>query len=126
MRAGVTQGRRVIHIAVHSFTDNLDGEIRNAEVGLLYDPARPGERALCRRWEQILRDLEPTFRVRHNYPYRGDADGLATWLRKEFTDPQYVGVELELNQALLASPRRRLVKTVLAESVAELLEAAVS
>jgi predicted N-formylglutamate amidohydrolase len=118
---GVARGRRVVHIAVHSFTDNLNGEIRNADIGLLYDPARPGELTLCKRWETILGELEPALRVRRNYPYRGDADGLSTWLRKRFDDSQYVGVELELNQALLASPRIRLVKKVLADSIAKLL-----
>ena len=115
------QGRRVVHIAVHSFTDVLDDQVRNADIGLLYDPARPGERALCKRWEQILRELDPALRVRRNYPYRGNADGLATWLRREFPDASYVGVELELNQALLASPRCRPMKLVLAASIARLL-----
>ena len=121
VRDGVAQGRRVVHIAVHSFTPVLDGETRNAEIGLLYDPARPGERALCRRWQEILREMDPTLRVRRNYPYQGNADGLATWLRREFPDADYAGVELELNQALLASQRCRALKPVLATSIARLL-----
>jgi len=47
----VARGRRVIHISSHSFTPELDGEVRTADVGLLYDPARRGEAALCARWK---------------------------------------------------------------------------
>jgi hypothetical protein len=36
--------------------------------------------------------------VRRNYPYRGYADGLTTWLRKRYPDPAYAGIELEINQ----------------------------
>ena len=121
VRQSVAQRRRVIHIAVHSFTPVLDSKTRNADIGLLYDPARPGESALCKRWEQILRELDPMLRVRRNYPYRGNADGLATWIRREFPDALYAGMELELNQALLASSRCRPLKSVLAASIARVL-----
>ena len=44
--------RRVIHISAHSFVPVLNGSTRNADIGLLYDPARADERALCARWSQ--------------------------------------------------------------------------
>ena len=121
VRDGVAEGRRVVHIAVHSFTPVLDGETRDADIGLLYDPARPGERALCRCWQEVLEEMDPTLRVRRNYPYQGNADGLSTWLRRAFADAEYAGIELELNQALLASERCRSLKPVLAESIERLL-----
>jgi len=31
----IARGHRVVHIAVHSFTPELDGDVRNADVGLL-------------------------------------------------------------------------------------------
>ncbi len=37
----IAAGRRVVHISSHSFTPVLDGRVRNADIGLLYDPARP-------------------------------------------------------------------------------------
>lgn len=46
---------------------------------------------------------------------------LATWLRREFPDALYAGVELELNQALLTSSRCRLLKPVLATSITRVL-----
>ena len=94
----VTTGRRVVHVSSHSFTPVLDGRRRNADVGLLYDPARPGERALCARWNRTLAARARPLRVRRNYPYQGKNDGLTSHLRRRFTAAQYVGVEIEINQ----------------------------
>jgi len=95
---------RVVHISVHSFTPILNGKSRNADIGLLYDPKRPGERGLARRWKQRLGSQLP-LRVRCNYPYRGTADGFTTYLRTRFRDGLYSGIEIEINQRLLPLPR---------------------
>lgn len=94
----VAQGRRVIHISSHSFTPQLDGKIRNTDIGLLYDPARPAEKELCRRWQAALMVETQNLRVRRNYPYTGNSDGLTAHLRRLFAPEAYVGIELEINQ----------------------------
>ncbi|MEP6942511.1 MAG: N-formylglutamate amidohydrolase [Betaproteobacteria bacterium] len=94
----IAAGRRVVHVSSHSFTPVLDGRRRNADIGLLYDPARPGERALCARWSRSLAPRVQPLRVRRNYPYEGKNDGLTSHLRRRFTATQYVGVEIEINQ----------------------------
>jgi predicted N-formylglutamate amidohydrolase len=119
--AGAVSGRRVVHIAIHSFTGVLDGQQRNAEIGLLYDPIRTGEANLCKRWIEALHELLPDFRVRRNYPYRGNTDGLTTWLRRKFPDATYAGIELELNQTLLASSDCRRLKQSLGASLSKIL-----
>jgi predicted N-formylglutamate amidohydrolase len=93
----LADGQAVRHVSVHSFTPELGGEIRNADVGLLYDPASLAERELCMRWQAML--AERGWRVRRNYPYLGTADGHTSALRRQF-GMQYAGIELELNQAL--------------------------
>jgi len=95
----VDGGQSVLHVSVHSFTRALDGKRRNGDIGLLYDPSRPAELDLCRRWRSLLA-ADPEFRVRRNYPYRGVADGLVKALRKRFPDPAYAAVELEVCQDL--------------------------
>ncbi len=110
----VRAGRRVLHVAVHSFTPVLRGERRNADLGLLYDPARRGEAALCARWMRELSGLDPRLRVRLNFPYLGTSDGLTTALRAVHPARVYVGIELELNQRLLGSaPGRRRAEAAL-------------
>lgn len=96
----VGQGRRVIHIASHSFTPQLDGEIRNADIGLLYDPQRSTEKTICLRWQKALTASSQNIRVRRNYPYTGNSDCLCSYLRRRFTPGEYVGIELEINQRL--------------------------
>ena len=93
----LAQNARVRHVSVHSFTPVLGVQVRNADIGLLYDPARSAETRFCRTWQARLRARG--WRVRRNYPYRGAADGHTTALRKHFAQG-YLGVELELNQAL--------------------------
>ena len=121
--AAVARGHRVVHVAVHSFTPELDGEVRNADIGFLYDSKRKREAALCRQWAAILHRLDPALRLRHNYPYRGDSDGLTTWLRKRHPESRYRGVELEINQALVGSRGWRRFQTNVATSLRELLGA---
>lgn len=121
----IRTGRLVLHVGVHTFTPALAGETRNADIGLLYDPRRRPEREICDRWAKVLREIDHPLRVRKNYPYRGAADGLTTSLRREFPATSYLGIELEINQALAASPdagkRREIARTV-ARSLAQLLD----
>jgi predicted N-formylglutamate amidohydrolase len=102
-------GARALHVGVHSFAPVWHGRVRRVDVGLLYDPARAGERALCRAWAKALRRSAPELRVRRNQPYRG------------------LGVELELNQRLLVGARAdvpRLRALLLAALAAALRERA--
>lgn len=117
LSAAVAAGERVVHVGVHSFTPELDGEIRNADVTLLYDSGRPLEKAFAHAWRERLSAARPELRVRFNYPYLGTADGLTTWLRRRHPAGSYLGFELEVNQALLDSSRGRSVGEALAESL---------
>lgn len=97
----VKRDRRVVHISSHSFTPRLNGTVRRADIGLLYDPARPGEFAICRLWKAAFKRVAPELTVRRNYPYQGKGDGLTTHLRRRYPPDAYVGLELEVNQALV-------------------------
>jgi predicted N-formylglutamate amidohydrolase len=103
----VPRGQRVIHISSHSFTAELNGRVRNADVGLLYDPVRRGEAELCARWKEVLAAIAPELRVRRNYPYAGKGDGLTSHLRLRFAPCDYVGIELEVNQSIVIAAGRR-------------------
>jgi predicted N-formylglutamate amidohydrolase len=108
----------VLHLAVHSFAPRLKGRERNADVGLLYDPARRLERLWCGAMKGWLRQQAPDLRVRRNYPYLGRTDGLTTSLRRELVGERYLGIELELNQRLATDPRQlRRVSGLLARGI---------
>lgn len=103
----IRRGARVVHVSSHSFTPVMDGRVRNADVGFLYDPGRHGEVALAGRWMQALQSREPSLRLRRNYPYTGRSDGFCAWLRRHYGADSYVGIELEVNQrhATAGGPR---------------------
>ena len=94
----VAAGQCVVHVASHSFTPELHGVVRQADVAWLYDPRRPGETVLASRWLHALRQRRPDLKLRRNYPYEGKGDGLTSLLRKRHAPDQYVGIELEVNQ----------------------------
>lgn len=99
------KGKSTLHLSIHSFTPVLSGEVRNCEIGLLYDPRRKLEMAFAQRLKVAIQNefatSTPTLRIRMNYPYRGYSDGHTTALRKLLSKTQYMGLELEFNQAWL-------------------------
>jgi len=120
--ARARRGVWVVHVAIHSFTPALRGEVRNADIGLLYDPRRRRETDLCRSWKAVLTETAPDLRVRFNYPYRGGADGLTKHLRQRFPAGAYVGIELEMNQRRLqTSADRAAMAGTIARSMRRLL-----
>lgn len=100
VRTVIDGGDVCLHLAVHSFTAEYEGEKRDGEAGVLYDPAHPLEAELS---ERMLFAMRPKLDVRPNYPYSGVADALCTSLRAELPREQYAGIEIELSQALLAT-----------------------
>jgi predicted N-formylglutamate amidohydrolase len=121
---GIARRGKVIHLSCHSFTNNLNGVVRNADIGLLYDPARQGERDLCANWKSALKVSAPDCIVRRNFPYQGRDDGLTPALRKKFPADVYLGIELELNQKNLLFPSRQW--TLLRESIISSLDTVLS
>ncbi len=87
----------IVHLGIHSFTPELNGKVRNADIGILYDPSRPKECELAKVIKAEIKRLHPEMKVRFNYPYKGTSDGLTTTLRKKF-GPRYAGLEIEINQ----------------------------
>lgn len=93
----LSRQQRIYHLSMHSFTPVLNGQKRDADIGLLYDPKNKLEKAFCKQWKEFLKKELPQFRVRFNYPYKGIADGFTTYLRKKHPF-NYAGIEFELNQ----------------------------
>lgn len=124
LRRTQRQGRRVLHLSVHSFSPRLDGETRRADLGLLYDPGRKLESKFCETWKGHLNDLAPNLNVRMNYPYRGVADGLTAHFRRHFPKDCYVGIELEVSQKFPAGTRRTWWKLI--KQIAVALERAIA
>lgn len=120
----VSADRQVLHVSVHSFTPELNGEIRQADIGLLYDPKRKREQEFCKNWKAALQTRDKELTVRFNYPYLGISDGFTTYLRRKFNDRQYQGVELEVNQKYALNPDKEWekVKQDLRETLLQTLE----
>lgn len=120
-------GLGIVHISSHSFTPVMDGKERQADIGLLYDPARPGEAAFCEEWLSALKRRAPLFRARRNYPYYGKSDGFCTHLRKHYSPDRYIGIELEINQkhVLRGNSTWKTLRQLVLQSLADVVRLAV-
>jgi predicted N-formylglutamate amidohydrolase len=121
-RSAIRSHGAAVHVGVHSFTPVMGGRLRDADIGLLYDPRRPAEAVFCELWTIALARIAPELHVRRNYPYRGWSDGLTTALRAALPPARYLGIELEVNQALVAmSAAWARTRSAIAESLALVL-----
>jgi predicted N-formylglutamate amidohydrolase len=100
-------GLSVIHISMHSFVNRFRSQTRTVDVGLLFDPGRPLETALCTEWLEAFGKTEPNLRALPNEPYAGTDDGLTTTCRQRFPADSYLGIEVEINNRFSKrSPKR--------------------
>jgi predicted N-formylglutamate amidohydrolase len=90
----------VLHLSVHSFTDVYQGQVRDLDLGILFDPDRPLELSVAEHLERQLAGGPDI--VRRNAPYDGRADALTTALRRKLGERlPYAGVEIELSHRRL-------------------------
>jgi len=114
--------KHVFHIAVHSFTPQLNGFKRYTDIGVLYDQSRPREALFCNKIKEALMHEHP-LRIAFNYPFRGCGDGVTVWLRRHFGD-SYCGIELEANQEIFFRSQRQWQQ--LSKHLAQAIEYAVN
>lgn len=119
----LAKNRTAVHIAMHSMTDQLNGQKRRMHLALLYNPTVKEEVRFASLWIKELRLMFPYFIIARNKPYRGDNDGVTVEMRKE--NKNYIGIELEMNQALLLEMNAR-QKKHFSNKLARSLEAALS
>ncbi|MGB3966753.1 MAG: N-formylglutamate amidohydrolase [Planctomycetota bacterium] len=89
-----------LHLSVHSFTPQLNGVVRENDIGLLHDPDRSWEVTFCDAMKPLL--ASHGLSARRNFPYFGNTDGLTSHLRRVLPPNHYVGIEIECNQRLVA------------------------
>lgn len=117
------KGGKVFHLSVHTFTPQLNGAVRNADIGILYDPSRAEEKSLAATLKAAILKEDHGLKVRFNYPYLGKADGFTTSLRSLFRE-NYLGIELEVNQKFVTGNKMDLkVKKIIYNSIKHLLDA---
>lgn len=96
----------VIHLSVHSLTPELNGQCRDFDIALLFDPQRPMEVELCEIWSHHMQAIDASLRIAFNTPYKGTDDGLVESFRRQFDEKAYIGIEIEYNQSLLRNLNR--------------------
>ncbi len=106
-----------LHLSMHSFTPVLNHQVRELEIGLLFDPDRENEVNFSKKFQHELRVRLPDFRIGFNEPYKGTDDGLTTHLRTKFSAHTYLGIEVEVNQKLVSTSAFENLKRALTEGL---------
>ncbi|MBU1043371.1 MAG: N-formylglutamate amidohydrolase [Candidatus Omnitrophica bacterium] len=106
INTAVKKKQQVLHVSVHSFTPVLAGKQRNADIGLLYAPARQAEAGFSNILKKKIQAIDQGFQVRCNYPYQGKSNSLVTFFRNYLPPADYLGIELEINQKILNNPKQ--------------------
>lgn len=82
-----------VHLSIHSFTPSLNGDERDFDMGILFDPER---RLDVHTAEVLIRGLNLAgLQTYANRPYLGTGDGLTTALRQVHGPDVYAGIEVE-------------------------------
>lgn len=87
-----------LNFSIHSFTPVLNDEVRNCDMGILYDPKRPREKKIALHIQKKL--ISQGINCRLNYPYLGTTDGMSTYFRN-ILNSKYAGIEVEINQKII-------------------------
>ena len=118
----LTKNQQVLHVSVHSFNPNRPGFENNAALGLLYDPNRHGEKEVVRIWHELLVQ-KTAYKVRLNYPRVVRGGTYLSCLRKKLNEFDYLGIQLECNDVLLANQESaKVLEDALIETLTTLIE----
>jgi predicted N-formylglutamate amidohydrolase len=101
----ISRSNKVLHLSIHSFAPVINQKERHVDIGLLFDTQRMLEKSFCSQWKVTMLAINHRLKVRFNNPYLGKADGLITFLRRQFKVDDYLGIELEVNQKYLQDSR---------------------
>ena len=88
----------ILHLSIHTFTPFWNGIERGVDLGLLFDPDRTSETKFSEVYRSRLRESLPAMNIEFNEPYKGIDDGFTTYLRTQFDNDRYLGIEIEINQ----------------------------
>ena len=100
IKTNIDSNQQVLHLSIHSFAPVLNGQVCNAGIGLLYDSHRHAEKEVARLWNSLLIH-QTAYRIRMNYPASCISEGFISSLRKQYLEQDYLGLELQVNQALI-------------------------
>jgi predicted N-formylglutamate amidohydrolase len=110
-----------LHLSIHSFTPVLNGHTRTVDLGILFDPDRKRESHFCKLLFDGLEQTLPSLQIKFNEPYKGTDDGFTTYLRTKFTNDEYLGIEIEVNQKYFETEKWEIIAIALRNSVYEIL-----
>ena len=100
----IANNKQVLHVSIHTFAPRSHRRIYHSGVGILYDSHRHGEKEVARLIHGLLLQEAIPYKVRLNYPFSGSKDYVLTHFRKKYEQKDYLGIKIDINQALVIHP----------------------
>jgi len=107
----------ILHLSIHTFTPVWDGRERIIDLGLLFDPDRSNEAKVCEDYRTKLKKSLPAMNIEFNAPYKGIDDGFTTYMRTQFDNDRYLGIEIEINQKFVGTEKLKAISKALSASL---------
>ena len=107
----------ILHLSFHTFSPKWNGQTRKVDIGILFDPDRPGEEGFANGLKDHLQYQLPDLVIRFNDPFKGIDDGFTTYFRKIMPDGQYKGIEIEINQKYVGTDTWPVLRSALYRSL---------
>lgn len=107
----------ILHLSIHTFTPVWDGHERIIDLGLLFDPDRSNEARVCEDYRTKIKKSLPALNIEFNAPYKGIDDGFTTYLRTQFDNERYLGIEIEINQKFVGTEKLKAISKALSASL---------
>jgi len=104
--------KQALHLGIHSFTPVHSGKHRDCDIGILFLSKRKNSRLFGHTLQAELKKQFPNFKIRRNYPYSGDLEGLVKFFSKNYNDDEYIAIELEVNNKHLRKNNSDLYKKI--------------
>jgi predicted N-formylglutamate amidohydrolase len=106
IRSQVEKGKHVLHVSIHTCTDELNGQKRYMDYAILFDEEREKEKLFAESLRKAINERFRDLVVAFNFPYQGVSDGTVETLRRKYPENLYTGIEIEINQKYFLGPNK--------------------
>ncbi len=107
----------VVHLSIHTFAPAQNEKIYLTDVGLVFNPNRTLENTLAEKIIPALKKEVPTLRMELHEPYQGIEDSFLQYLRTRFSEEEYAGIEIAINQKIMLTEEIEKLLTALRTSL---------
>ncbi len=107
----------VVHLSIRSLPPAFQERIYLTDIGIVFDSQRTFEKTMALQLMSSLEQALGDFRIEFKDSAENATDGFTAYLRTRFSEEEYLGITIEINQKLLTPETIDKVTTALSFSL---------